>query len=125
MHTVRVSRTLPANFLVYGIIESMVFVNGTSLESLPFVGFSARLTLSKSLVQVLPTMLHVSLGLFLAGLIRLLWSLNTSIGIGISIVVLIGMTFCCVLAMLPLVAPGCPYRTPLTSELGRALHGAA
>lgn len=67
-----------------------------------------------ALINVIPFMIHISLALFLVGLIEFLTPINQSVGD----MVLAILVVCCglygTLTILPTLYPMCPYRTPLS-----------
>jgi len=71
------------------------------------------------LIGVLPVILHLSLGLFFAGLVILLRSILQNLAIFIAAVVGTVYVAYIVSNVLPIIYPRCPYRTALTPKLFR------
>ncbi|KAI0282686.1 hypothetical protein BC826DRAFT_921487, partial [Russula brevipes] len=68
-------------------------------------------------VELTPALFHLSVSLFLAGLIIYLFTINKTVAIILTIFVgLFGLAYL-VLTILPCIDRRCPYRTPLTSVL--------
>ncbi|TFK41929.1 hypothetical protein BDQ12DRAFT_719952 [Crucibulum laeve] len=75
-----------------------------------------------TVVEAIPTLLHISLFLFFAGLVFFLLPLNAALGY----LVLAVMVICCALylliTLLPIIYHDCPYRTPISSTWWRILQ---
>jgi len=69
------------------------------------------------LIGILPVILHLSLGLFFAGLVILLRSILHNLAIFVAAVVGTVYAAYVVFNILPLIYPRCPYRTALTPKL--------
>ncbi|KAL4261367.1 hypothetical protein AB1N83_008267 [Pleurotus pulmonarius] len=69
------------------------------------------------LIGLLPVLLHIALGLFLAGLIVFLMPLNSVIGWAVASITLLVFIIYSISNILPLVDPQCPYRTPFSDIL--------
>ncbi|KAG6911582.1 hypothetical protein DXG01_011885 [Tephrocybe rancida] len=73
-----------------------------------------------TLVETIPTLLHISLFLFLAGLIEFLFPINSAIcNLSVAILV-ICTTLYAIVTLLPIFYHHCPYQTPFTSLCWRA-----
>jgi hypothetical protein len=68
-------------------------------------------------VALLPILLQVSVALFLAGLVQLLWTLNTIVAILVTIPVVLATTALSSTLILPAFSDDCPYRSPLSDEV--------
>ncbi|KAJ7147909.1 hypothetical protein C8R43DRAFT_1009865 [Mycena crocata] len=75
-----------------------------------------------SVVEVLPLLLHVSLVLFLAGLVAFLAPVNNAITILAAALLGLVLMVYSVLTALPLIHFDCPYRTPLSGAIWRVWH---
>lgn len=73
-----------------------------------------------TLINLLPLLLHLSLGLFFVGLVLSLLALQQGIALVIGILFLATLMAYFVTNTLPLIFPECPYKTPLSS-LGYAI----
>ncbi|KAI0631987.1 hypothetical protein C8Q77DRAFT_892221 [Trametes polyzona] len=71
----------------------------------------------RHIVMAIPILLQVSLGLFLAGLLVLLWTLNQTVATVVSVLVGILFAFVVLTTLLPLIKPGCAYLSPQTLAL--------
>lgn len=67
------------------------------------------------IVALLPTLLHLSLFLFLVGLIILLFSLDYAIATVVTSIAILAYTIIVVTNLLPVWKPQCPYKTPLSA----------
>lgn len=80
------------------------------------------------IVMAIPVLLQVALGLFLAGLLVLLWSLHPAVAAVTSVLVGNLAIFTISTTILPLIRPGCTYLSPQTLALysfwQRLVHGA-
>ncbi|KAJ7142031.1 hypothetical protein C8R43DRAFT_1071290, partial [Mycena crocata] len=72
-------------------------------------------------VEVLPVLLHASLIIFFMGLIAFLVPVNEAMMILVAFLLAIMIATYFILTILPLVHLDCPYRTPLSGGLWRAL----
>lgn len=77
-----------------------------------------------TVINVLPLMMHASVGLFLAGLVIVLWIINPTtarvvLALGIVILVAYSAT-----ALMPLFDPSCPYKSTALVLLQHSLHRA-
>jgi hypothetical protein len=70
-----------------------------------------------SILALLPFPLHAAVGLFIAGLVIFLWSLNFVIALVSAIVASITFVFYWTTIFLPLLFPTCPYKTPLALHI--------
>ncbi len=68
-----------------------------------------------ALINLLPLMLHLSLGLFFVGLVLSLLPLQHGIALVIGILSLATFTAYFMTNVLPILYPACPYKTPLSS----------
>ena len=76
-------------------------------------------------VETVPTLLHLSVFLFLIGLVILFFTLHKTVAIFLSnLVGLLGMVYL-TLSILPCVYRNCPYGTPVSSILWRLWHSFA
>ncbi|TFK98282.1 hypothetical protein BDV98DRAFT_470985, partial [Pterulicium gracile] len=66
------------------------------------------------IVGLLPTLLHLSLFLFLVGLVILLFSLDYAITTVVLFIAIMAYTAYVVTNLLPVWYPLCPYKTPLS-----------
>ncbi|KAK0226829.1 hypothetical protein EDD85DRAFT_891036, partial [Armillaria nabsnona] len=78
-----------------------------------------------TLIRLLPLMLHLSLGMFFAGLVLYLIPQQKGIAIMIGITSLATFIMYLVTSILPLMFPACPYKTPLTSVASVIIIGLA
>ncbi|KAG6832516.1 hypothetical protein H0H92_000145 [Tricholoma furcatifolium] len=68
-----------------------------------------------TVVETIPALLHISLFLFLAGLIEFLYPVNTVIcSLGVAILVICTILYA-IVTLLPMYYHHCPYQTPFTS----------
>ncbi|KAJ6572509.1 hypothetical protein DFH09DRAFT_1462051 [Mycena vulgaris] len=75
-----------------------------------------------TVVEVIPLLLHAALIFFLAGLIVFLVPVHFAMaGLAAVILVVVSAVYC-ILTLLPLRYPDCPYRTPLSGLCWRALR---
>ena len=65
-------------------------------------------------IKTMPILLHLSIFLFLVGLIDFLWNANTTIGLCISGVISVFTMVYLALTLLPSIYLNCPYSTPLS-----------
>ncbi|KAJ7193627.1 hypothetical protein GGX14DRAFT_505814, partial [Mycena pura] len=65
------------------------------------------------IVGSLPVIVHVSVGLFLAGLAVFLTPLQFAISTAVTVIGVLVLALYCVVNFLPVIAPSCPYRTPV------------
>ncbi len=80
------------------------------------------------IIGLLPVLLHMSLGLFFAGLCIYLFSLQVVIAYIVSLISGSAYVAYLICHILPLVYPNCPYKTPMTSYTYRlylSVHGRA
>ena len=78
-----------------------------------------------TVVKGIPTLLHISLFLFAAGLVVFLFSINTIVAYVALSMFLTFLVFYLVATSLPIVSGNCPYQTPLSGSLwhiSRWLH---
>ncbi|KAG6832773.1 hypothetical protein H0H87_000426 [Tephrocybe sp. NHM501043] len=73
-------------------------------------------------VEYIPTLLHISLFLFFAGLYIFLVNINDSVSIAVAAVFLGCVAFYGLATLAPLLDPAAPYETPLTALLWRLLQ---
>ncbi|KAI0631703.1 hypothetical protein C8Q77DRAFT_1228290 [Trametes polyzona] len=66
----------------------------------------------RHIVMAIPILLQLSLALFLAGLLLLLWSLDTTVATVVSILVGLLSAFVIITTLLPLMKRGCGYLSP-------------
>ncbi|CAK5265318.1 unnamed protein product, partial [Mycena citricolor] len=80
-----------------------------------FLYFGLKRFRMHDIVEVVPLLLHLSLILFLAGLVLFLIPVNTAVMyLCVGILGLIMLVYA-IVTVLPLLASDCPYRTPLTN----------
>ena len=73
-------------------------------------------------VQIAPTLLHLSVYLFFAGLVIVFHTINKQVAIAVEVSVgLFGLAYLA-LSILPCLDVRCPYRTPMTDVLWYPLH---
>ncbi|KAJ7722101.1 hypothetical protein B0H14DRAFT_2545073 [Mycena olivaceomarginata] len=77
----------------------------------------------QSIIGLLPAILHLSLFLFMAGLVVFLYALNQVMATIMACIAGCLLGIYIVTNVLPILAIGCPYRTPLTSLLYAFIHG--
>ncbi|KZT50389.1 hypothetical protein CALCODRAFT_190038 [Calocera cornea HHB12733] len=70
-----------------------------------------------SIITVLPLAIHVAVFLFLLGLVLFAWPVSIVLFILLTLLLLLGLGLYTTLAVLPLLFPGCPYKSPLVSVL--------
>lgn len=75
-----------------------------------------------TIIGILPIVLHIALGLFLAGLVIFLIPLNTPLACVVGFITLGVYTLYAVSNILPLVYIQCPYRTPFSDILNLLLR---
>jgi len=68
-------------------------------------------------VEIPPTLLHLSVFLFFAGLVVFFFPINKMVAIAVSISVGLFSVAYFTLTILPCIDPGCPYRTPMSKIL--------
>ncbi|KAG6918824.1 hypothetical protein DXG01_011227 [Tephrocybe rancida] len=68
-------------------------------------------------VEYIPTLLHLSLFLFFAGLCTFLWSVNTPTAGAVVVIVVFCLAFYGLATVAPLIDPSAPYETPFSSIL--------
>ena len=68
-------------------------------------------------VEIAPTLLHLSVFLFFAGLLVFFFPINKIVAIAVSISVGLFAVAYFTLTILPCIDPGCPYRTPMSKIL--------
>jgi hypothetical protein len=68
-------------------------------------------------VEIAPTLLHLSVFLFFAGLLVFFFPINKIVAIAVSISVGLFAVAYFTLTILPCIDPGCPYRTPMSKLL--------
>ncbi|KAG6829869.1 hypothetical protein H0H92_003213 [Tricholoma furcatifolium] len=73
-------------------------------------------------VEVIPTLLHLSLFLFFAGLCTFLWKISMATALAVIAVVFCFLTFYGVATIAPLLDPTTPYETPFSSLLWHILQ---
>ena len=73
-------------------------------------------------VQLAPTLLHLSVYLFFAGLVVLFHTINKNVAIAVDVSVGVFAVAYIVLSILPCLDVSCPYRTPMSSTLWYLLH---
>lgn len=66
----------------------------------------------KEIVMLLPLLLQIALMLFLMGLEQLVWTLNSTVAVVVTIFVAVSLAFSVITALLPAVAGTCPYKSP-------------
>ncbi|KAI0943599.1 hypothetical protein AcW1_002728 [Taiwanofungus camphoratus] len=64
------------------------------------------------IIVCLPMLLQIALVLFFAGLLDLLWSLNTTVAGTVTVLIVLSMTFSVVTVILPSLYSDCPYKSP-------------
>lgn len=69
------------------------------------------------IISILPTLLQISLGLFFAGLLILLWELNDQVALAASALVGVLSLFAAVTSILPIFRSDCSYQTPLSLSI--------
>lgn len=74
------------------------------------------------IVGLLPTLLHLSLFLFLVGLVILLFSLDYAITTVVLFIAIMAYTAYVVTNLLPVWYPLCPYKTPLSAFAFILIH---
>ncbi|TDL27703.1 hypothetical protein BD410DRAFT_325099 [Rickenella mellea] len=77
----------------------------------------------KAVVDVIPTLLHLSLFLFFTGLVVFLLPIDLRVALPMIIVLIIGVILYTTITFLPMVYKNCPYRTPLTPTLWNIMQG--
>lgn len=75
-----------------------------------------------TLVEGIPTLLHLSVFLFFAGLVEFLFPINRAVAITILVVVAASGAVYAVITILPAIRRNCPYRTPLSGAFWRLVH---
>ena len=73
-------------------------------------------------VQIAPTLLHLSVYLFFAGLVVVFRTIDKDVAIAVDVSVGVFAAAYIVLSVLPCLDVSCPYRTPLSSILWYPLH---
>ena len=73
-------------------------------------------------VQIAPTLLHLSVYLFFAGLVVVFHTINTKVAIAVDVSVGLFVLAYVALSILPCLNIWCPYRTPMTKILWIPLH---
>ncbi|KAI0642310.1 hypothetical protein C8Q79DRAFT_929293 [Trametes meyenii] len=63
-------------------------------------------------IALLPVLLQIALALFFAGLLDLLWSLNTSVAGVITVIVTLSLSFLVITTVMPTFRGDCPYKSP-------------
>ncbi|KAG6909814.1 hypothetical protein DXG01_015307 [Tephrocybe rancida] len=71
------------------------------------------------IVKYIPTLLHISLFLFFAGLYIFLFHINLAVSRAVAAVILLCLMFYAFATIVPLFDPSAPYETPLTAPLWR------
>jgi hypothetical protein len=74
-------------------------------------------------VETAPTLLHLSVFLFFAGLVILFYTIHKTVAIIVSISIGIFVAAYVALTIFPCVRPNCPYRTPMSIILWYTSHG--
>jgi hypothetical protein len=80
-----------------------------------YLFFGTRKYRMRTAVETAPTLLHVSVFLFLAGLVPLFFTINKTVAIIVSISVGIFVVAYVALTILPYTNHNCPYRTPMSN----------
>jgi uncharacterized protein DUF6535 len=90
-------------------VRSFLFL-GTEFYKLPLV------------IEIVPTLLHLSVFLFFAGLAIAFHTINTKVAIAVDVSVGVFVLAYIMLSILPCLDVGCPYRTPLSYILWYPCH---
>ena len=90
-------------------VRSLLLV-GTKLYKIPFI------------VQMLPTLLHLSVYLFLAGLVIAFHTIHKTVAIAVDVAVAVSGLAYLTLSILPCLDVRCPYRTPISQALWYPCH---
>jgi hypothetical protein len=67
-----------------------------------------------AILTLLPTLLQLSVILFLSGLLLFLWNLDRMVANVMAVLLIITFSFVATVTFLPAVSPSCPYRSPLS-----------
>lgn len=87
-----------------------------------FLFFGADIYKMRLLVEIAPTLLHLSVYLFFAGLVIVFHTINTKVAIAVDVSVgLFGLAYI-ILSILPCRDVRCPYRTPMSYILWYPCH---
>lgn len=76
-------------------------------------------------IALLPILLQVAMALFFAGLLDLLWSLNTSVAGVITVIVTISLSFLVLTTIMPTFRGDCPYKSPQALGVYLVMQGLA
>ncbi|KAG6827746.1 hypothetical protein H0H87_003712 [Tephrocybe sp. NHM501043] len=76
----------------------------------------------ENVVEVVPTMLHLSLFLFFIGLCIFIGTINRAVMSAIVVVVILCLAFYCFATLAPLLDPASPYQTVISSIMWRLLQ---
>jgi hypothetical protein len=87
-----------------------------------FLYFGVRRFGMHAVVDLIPLLLHVSLKLFLAGLIAFLFPINHLLMALISAIFALFLMMYALLTMLPIITLDCPYHTPFSGLFWRLIH---
>jgi len=80
-----------------------------------YLFFGTRKYRMRTAVETVPTLLHASVFLFLAGLVTLFFTIHKTVAIFVSISVGIFVVAYVALTILPYINHNCPYRTPMSN----------
>jgi hypothetical protein len=71
----------------------------------------------EAILALLPTLLQLSVILFLSGLLSFLWNLDRTVAIVMAVLLTITFFLVTTVTVLPLISKSCPYRSPLSAIL--------
>ncbi|KAN0118889.1 hypothetical protein V8E52_004661 [Russula decolorans] len=84
--------------------------------------FGTRLYKIPLIVEILPTLLHLSVYLFLGGLVIIFHTINKTVAIAVDVAVGVSGLAYIALSILPCLDVKCPYRTPISKILWYPCH---
>jgi hypothetical protein len=87
-----------------------------------FLFLGTNLYRMRVLVEIAPTLLHLSVYLFFAGLVIIFHTINTKVAIAVDVSVGLFALAYIMLSILPSLDFKCPYRTPMSRILWRPCH---